>query len=114
MGQVGVPHPFTLAELEGLGLPRGQDLEQLRVGQGELRPDLTFFLDVPVQTGLQRAGRCGPPDRFESEQAEFFERVRGAYLERAFSEPRRFRVVVVLPGCDLPFYFDDWLKSASA
>ena len=41
------------------------------------------------------AGRNGEtgPDRFETERAEFFERVRHAYLERAARAPARFRVV---------------------
>ena len=66
-------------------------LEQLV--QGELRPDLTLLLDAPVSVGMQRADQRGALDRFESEQHEFFERVRAAYLERARSEPDRFQVV---------------------
>jgi len=62
--------------------------------QGDLRPDLTLLLDLPVTIGLARAaGREAVPDRFEREAAAFFERVRTAYRERAAREPERFRIV---------------------
>jgi dTMP kinase len=61
--------------------------------QGELRPDLTLLLDVPVALGLGRAGNRSQPDRFEREQQGFFERVRACYLERAVLEPGRFKVI---------------------
>jgi dTMP kinase len=60
----------------------------------DLWPDRTLLLDLPVGTGLERAKlRPGAPDRFESEQRSFFERVRAAYLQRAASEPQRVRVI---------------------
>lgn len=61
--------------------------------QGELRPDLTLLLDMPVQQGLERAGVRSAPDRFESEQAAFFERVRNAYLSLAAQQPQRYRII---------------------
>lgn len=61
--------------------------------QGELRPDLTLLLDAPVETGLLRARHRGKLDRFESEQLDFFERVRQAYLARARQNPRRYAII---------------------
>jgi dTMP kinase len=64
--------------------------------QGARRPDLTLLLDVPVEQGLQRARRRNAgaaTDRFESERAEFFERVREAYRSRAAAEPNRIAVI---------------------
>ena len=59
-----------------------------------LQPDLTLFFDVPVPVGQQRlqAGQHGL-DRFEREAAQFHERVRAAYLERAARYPARIRVI---------------------
>ncbi|WP_297526986.1 dTMP kinase [Thiohalobacter sp.] len=75
----------------GLSLDRIAELE--RMVQGDLRPDLTLLLDVPVETGLARASARGELDRFEQEQQAFFERVREGYLARAAAEPDRFRVI---------------------
>ncbi len=77
----------------GRGIPRQRiaALEQW-VQQG-LEPDLTLLLDIPVWQGLARAGKRSAPDRFEREQAAFFERVRKVYLEQARRYPERFRVI---------------------
>jgi len=88
---------FTDATYAYQGGGRGLPLERIAVledwVQGELRPDLTLLLNVPVATGLMRAGRRGVADRFEREDVIFFERVRAIYLERAAREPDRYRIV---------------------
>lgn len=77
----------------------GRGIDEGRIGmleqwvQRELTPDLTILLDLPVEQGLERAGRRSEPDRFEREQQAFFHRVREAYLARARHEPNRFRIV---------------------
>jgi dTMP kinase len=63
-----------------------------RVTIGDLKPDLTIILDVPVEIGLKRAAaRRGnaAPDRFESEDVKFHEGLRDAYREIAAAEPAR-------------------------
>jgi dTMP kinase len=64
-----------------------------------LQPDLTVVIDLdPRQAALRRA-RVRLPDRFESEDVAFFERVRDVYLARAHAEPDRFLIVEgVRPG----------------
>ena len=88
---------FTDATYAYQGAGRGISEERIAVleqwVQGDLRPDLTFFLDLPVDQGLARAGERSVPDRFEREQLDFFERVRRGYLKQAESEPQRYRVV---------------------
>ena len=59
-----------------------------------IKPDLSFLLDVDVEVGMARARSRGAElDRIESEQLDFFERVRATYLARAAAEPQRFRHV---------------------
>jgi dTMP kinase len=63
-----------------------------RVSIGDLKPDLTFVLDVSVEVGLERAAarRNGSrPDRFEAEEAAAHQRLRDAYLALAAAEPNR-------------------------
>jgi dTMP kinase len=54
---------------------------------------LTILLDAPVETGMSRAGRRSAPDRWESEEFDFFARVREAYLRLAAEEPERIIIV---------------------
>ncbi len=61
--------------------------------QGDLRPDLTLLLDLPVETGLARAKSRSEPDRFEVEKIQFFENVRQAYLEIAHKHADRVKVI---------------------
>lgn len=65
--------------------------------QDDMRPDLTLLLDVPVRIGLERATRRNNKlDRFESEAAAFFERVKEAYLQQARLHPKRYRIIDAL------------------
>jgi dTMP kinase len=63
-----------------------------RISVGEVKPDLTFVLDVPAEEGLARSARRrggGDTDRFEGETLEFHERLREAYRELTEREPQR-------------------------
>lgn len=75
----------------GIGLERIAVLEQWV--QGDFRPDKTLVFDLPVATGLARAGQRSSPDRFEQEDLTFFERVRAAYLQRAQAAPQRYSII---------------------
>ena len=88
---------FTDSSRAYQGGGRGIDLavidELAGLVHGDLWPDLTVLLDAPVEIGMARAVERSDPDRFESEQAEFFDRVRAGYLEIARAEPERVTVV---------------------
>jgi len=77
----------------GRGLPGEQIAALEKLVHGDLQPDLTLLLDLPVRVGLERVAMRGEADRFEREPEAFFERVRQAYLERAKAEPDRFEVI---------------------
>ncbi|MGE8216589.1 MAG: dTMP kinase [Stenotrophomonas maltophilia] len=67
------------------------DLERRAVG---LLPGLTLLLDVDVAVGRARAnGRDLWPDRIESEQDDFFQRVRAVFRQRAAADPARYRLI---------------------
>jgi len=55
------------------------------------RPDVTFLLSVPVESGLERLAKAGKkPDRVERESIDFHNRVAAAYERLAEDEPQRF------------------------
>jgi dTMP kinase len=60
---------------------------------GDLQPDLTLLLDLPVEIGLERASHRSQADRIEQESIEFFKRVREAYLQRARAHAGRFAII---------------------
>jgi dTMP kinase len=89
---------FTDATHAYQGGGRGVDrklIDQLaQAVHGDLWPDCTLLLDVPVRVGLERMqARRGAVDRFEIDSSQFFDRVRNRYLELARAHPQRFRIV---------------------
>ena len=77
----------------GRGVPL-QDIASLEHWvQGDFRPDLTLLLDVPLEVSMARINQTREKDRFEQEEAEFFNRVREVYLQRANEQPERYVVI---------------------
>jgi dTMP kinase len=68
----------------------------------DLRPDLTFLFDLPVEEGLARArGRnLAAEARLDDEEIEFHRRVRDGYLELARENPGRIRVLAASEAPD--------------
>jgi dTMP kinase len=67
-----------------------------RVTIGDLKPDLTIILDVPVEVGMQRAAArrgSGAPDRFEAEDVKFHQELREAYRQIAAADPQRCALI---------------------
>ncbi len=58
-----------------------------------LQPDITLLFDVPVEVSVARLAGARSPDKFERESADFFRKIRDAYLQRANHNPQRFRII---------------------
>jgi dTMP kinase len=96
-GQWVISDRFTDASFAYQGGGRGLDSGKLSIleqwVQGMLQPDVTLYFDVPVEVGQQRVNQFKNRDRFEKEQADFFQRVRTAYLDRAWQFPERIKLI---------------------
>ena len=90
-GSAGKLDPVLIASLE-------------RVALGDIRPDLTLILDLPVEIGMARAaerrGKTAKADRFEAEGTEFHETLRRAFLDIAAAEPERCAVIAAYRSPD--------------
>lgn len=88
---------FTDATFAYQGGGRGVPLQDIATlehwVQGDFRPDLTLLLDVPLEVSMARINQTREKDRFEQEEAEFFNRVREVYLQRAAKQPERYAVI---------------------
>jgi dTMP kinase len=97
-GKVVVSDRYYDSTLAYQGYGRGLDLETLRAitafATGGLRPDLTLYLDIPPEEGLQRKQAGGDEwNRLDAEALEFHQRVRAGYLELIRQEPDRWAVI---------------------
>jgi dTMP kinase len=96
-GKWVVSDRFIDASYAYQGAGRGFDMKQIETLDkwivGDLQPDATILLDAPPNLGLARAKNRGPQDRIEQEKADFFERVRNGYLQRARQDEKRFHVI---------------------
>ncbi|MRD72814.1 dTMP kinase [Rhodocyclus tenuis] len=78
----------------GRGLDRAKFAQLEHWVHGHLQPDLTLLFDLPFAVAQGRiAAQARGLDRFEQERADFHERVRAAYLERAAAAPQRIRPI---------------------
>ena len=67
---------------------------------GEVRPELTLVLDLPIEVGLQRAAARNAYDRIEARGEAFHRRLRTAFLQIATAEPQRCFVIDAAPAPD--------------
>jgi len=103
-GQTVVCDRFTDASFAYQGGGRGFDPEVLAqlerwVQQGR-QPDLTLWFDLPAAVAAERRAAVRAPDRFESQDLAFFERVRAGYLARCQLHDQRFRQLDALGSRD--------------
>ncbi|MBF8437973.1 dTMP kinase [Halanaerobiaceae bacterium Z-7014] len=98
-GKIVISDRYFDSNLAYQGYGRGLDIEIVKKinlwAVDYLKPDLTFFLDLPVEVGLARAraqtvDKLG--DRLEREELKFYQQIRDGYLKLA-EESERFRVI---------------------
>jgi dTMP kinase len=103
-GSIVICDRYFDATLAYQGVARGLDMTLIldlhQLICRNLKPDLTFLLDLPPAAGLMRAwkqlesgSRMDTESRFEKETLAFHERVRSGYLAIAEKEPARFRII---------------------
>jgi dTMP kinase len=88
---------FTDASRAYQGHGRGLGLERINLMADwvhkDLQPDLTLLLDAPPEIAMDRAEKRGEADRLDSEELDFYQRVRDGYLGLAAAEPERIAVL---------------------
>ena len=89
-GGVVIADRFTSSTMAYQGYGRGLDRELIerlnREATGGLEPDLTVFLDLPVETALARKG-SGNGDNFDDAPVDFHRRIHRGYSALAASDP---------------------------
>lgn len=116
LGGIVVCDRFADSMLAYQGFGSGRDLDELRtltrIATGGLRPDITFYLDLPAEHGLerkhraaQRANSASPLspkiqavepmewNRLDARDLDYHERVREGFLQLVQLEPERWRVL---------------------
>ncbi|MCL2817923.1 MAG: dTMP kinase, partial [Clostridiales bacterium] len=103
-GEVVICDRFTDSTLAYQGGGRGLDAGELgqinNFASFGLRPDITFFLRVPLEIARERRGIRGGFDRIEMEEKAFFERVYAFYDGLALADPGRIITIDASPGPD--------------
>jgi dTMP kinase len=97
-GRVVLSDRYADSTLAYQGYGRQLDLDTLRTitnfATGGLQPDLSIFLDVNVQAGIERRTVGGDElNRMDLQALVFYQRVREAYLKMVAEEPARWQIV---------------------
>lgn len=103
-GKIVLCDRFNDSTVAYQGLARSLDLSYVKklcqMVCGEVQPQLTLFLNVDPQVGLDRSkalskdtSATGELDRIESEKLAFHEKVRQAFIEIAHLDPYRVKTI---------------------
>lgn len=102
-GKIVISDRYADATFAYQGAGRGFERETIdkviELATEGLKPDLTLFFDLPIETAFGRTkmragdGGSAPKNRMDAETTDFYNRVRAAYQELARREPERFRTV---------------------
>jgi dTMP kinase len=95
-GHVVICDRFTDSTVAYQGYGRGLDLASVtklnHIATHGIKPDCTFWLDLPVEVGLNRAS---DPNRFEKEAIQFHKKVRAGFLAAHKKNSKKFIRVAV-------------------
>lgn len=113
---------FTDSTYAYQGAGHGADKQQIAklegLVHGDLQPSLTLFFDLSVEEARRRLGKTAKvPDQFESQDDDYFSRVRQGYLDRVAADPDRFRIIdssrpLEEVRAQVRLVLDDYLASA--
>lgn len=96
-GAIVVSDRFTDSTLVYQGAGRGLSVDIVReihaIACQEIQPHVTLCLDIDPARGRARVKERAGLDRIEAEASDFHQRVRGAYLQLAQSEPQRILLI---------------------
>lgn len=100
-GRIVISDRYADATTAYQGAGRGFDKDDvakvIELATGGLKPDLTLFFDIPVETAIARTANRGSDEtiknRMDRETTDFYVRVRDAYHAIAKAEPARFRMI---------------------
>lgn len=85
---------MALEKLEALAHIAGvAGSEAKQASAADLTPDLTLLFDVPLEVARERLNKSRASDKFEQEEAQFFDAVRQQYLQLAKRNPQRIQVI---------------------
>lgn len=113
-GEIVISDRYADSTLAYQGYGHGYDLDFLKnllnFATGGLWPDLTLYLDIDVEEGLNRRRVSGGEwNRLDDYALSFHQRVRGGYLEMARHSPERWRI---LDACQTPEQVQHALREA--
>lgn len=104
-GAVVLCDRFVDSTLAYQGAGRGLPVDELRRIQslaiGDVWPDLTILLDVPIEEGLRRRADGGDSNRIDREGVEFHQRVADWFRQEAARDPERWCVVDARPAVEV-------------
>ncbi|ENX63244.1 MULTISPECIES: dTMP kinase [Acinetobacter] len=105
-GKIVLSDRFTDAsfayQCSGRGLSQ-QKLQLLNQTFVAKMPNITFWLDAPIELGMTRARERGALDRFEQEKLSFFAKVRAGYETLWQAEPERMKRLDATQNADVVF-----------
>ena len=105
-GKIVLSDRFTDASFAYQCAGRGLSQEKLQLLNQTFvakMPNITFWLDAPIELGMTRARERGALDRFEQEKLSFFAKVRSGYETLWQAEPERIKRLDATQNEDLVF-----------